>query len=75
MKADRDNVMDFVFVCHSTIIIKKLKALIDWGVLKQLFEKPSYISCGFNIFCANLAVGICDSVSEAKDLIRLGSSF
>lgn len=40
MKDDRDKVMDFAFVCQSTLIIKKFKVLTDSGVLKQLFEKP-----------------------------------
>ena len=31
--------VEFAFEWQSTIIIKKLRATSDWGVLKQLFER------------------------------------
>lgn len=37
---ERDKMMYFAFECQTMIIIKKFKALTDWGVLKQLFEMP-----------------------------------
>lgn len=58
MTEHKDQVKDFAFECKSMIIIQKFKASTDWGALKQLFEEPPYICCGFKIFCANLVVGL-----------------
>lgn len=65
---------DFAFDCEVAVIIKKINGEVDWEVLKKVFDRPQFLKFDIRIFYANLAVGICDSKLEAKDLVCLGSS-